>query len=215
MKLKKIAIFGKGGFGREVQMLIEQINECKMTWEFIGFFDDAKAEEKINGAPYLGGLNELNSYNEELNVVLAVGMPETKRLILEKIVNQNIKFPALIHPSVIIGNRQFVSIDEGSIICAGNIITVNIEIGKHVILNLACTVGHDTQIHDYCSFMPHVSISGEVVIKDGVYVGTGASIINQLEIGENTTVGAGSVVAKSLPANCVAVGVPAKPIKFK
>ena len=62
--------------------------------------------------------------------------------------------------------------------------------------------------------MPSVNISGEVIIKEGVYIGTGAKIVNQLDIGENTIVGAGAVVSKSLPANCTAVGIPAKPIKF-
>ena len=62
--------------------------------------------------------------------------------------------------------------------------------------------------------MPSVNISGEVLIKECVYVGTGAKIINLLTIEENTIIGAGAVVAKSLPANCTAVGIPAKPIKF-
>ena len=53
-----------------------------------------------------------------------------------------------------------------------------------------------------------------IINKEGVYVGTGAKIINQLEIGEYTIVGAGAVVAKTLPAHCTAVGIPAKPIKF-
>jgi acetyltransferase-like isoleucine patch superfamily enzyme len=51
--------------------------------------------------------------------------------------------------------------------------------------------------------------------EDGVYVGTGAKIINQLEIGEYTIVGAGAVVSKTLPAHCTAVGVPAKAIKIQ
>jgi sugar O-acyltransferase (sialic acid O-acetyltransferase NeuD family) len=124
-----------------------------------------------------------------------------------------VSFPTLIHPNVIIGH-DFVNIGEGSIICASNIITVNINIGKFVILNLQCTVGHDTSIKDYCSFMPSVNISGEVLIEEGVYVGTGAKIINLLSIGKNSIIGSGAVVAKSLPANCTAVGIPAKPIKF-
>jgi serine acetyltransferase len=62
--------------------------------------------------------------------------------------------------------------------------------------------------------MPSVNISGEVHIEQGVYVGTGAKIINQLTIGKSTIVGAGAVVSKSLPENCTAVGIPAKPIKF-
>ena len=62
--------------------------------------------------------------------------------------------------------------------------------------------------------MPTCNISGEVNIAEGVYCGTGAKIINLTSIGEHTIVGAGAVVAKPLPANCIAVGVPAKPIKF-
>ena len=37
--MKKIAIFGAGGFGREVKWLIDDINEKKHTWDFIGYFD--------------------------------------------------------------------------------------------------------------------------------------------------------------------------------
>jgi len=62
--------------------------------------------------------------------------------------------------------------------------------------------------------MPGVNISGEVQLGDCAYIGTGAKIINLVEIGENTIIGAGAVVSKSLPANCTAVGIPAKPIKF-
>jgi sugar O-acyltransferase (sialic acid O-acetyltransferase NeuD family) len=212
--MKKIAVFGAGGFGREVKMLIDQINQEKTIYEFIGYFDDGEEKNKmINGFPVLGGVNDLNSINFPLQVVFAIGNPVTKKIIIDEIHNSNLQFPTLIHPLVLIG-KDDVSIGEGSIICAGTIITVNINIGKHVILNLHCTVGHDTIIGDFSSFMPTVNISGEVNIKECVYAGTGAKIINQLEIGENTIIGSGAVVSKSLPANCTAVGVPAKPIKF-
>ena len=72
---------------------------------------------------------------------------------------------------------------------------------------------HWARYHD-CSFMPAVNISGEVNIGEAVYVGTGAKIINRLEIGHDTVIGAGAVVAKSLPSKCTAVGIPAKPVKF-
>ncbi len=214
--MKKISIFGAGGFGREVKFMIEQINKVQKEWDFIGFWDDdSDTPEIVNGAHYLGGMDELNDFYEELYLVCAVGEPNIKEKVINKIKNPKIKFPVLIHPSAVAGDANNVFIGEGSIITAGVIITTNINIGKHVILNLCCTVGHDTEIGDYCSFMPSVNISGEVNIMNNVYVGTGAKIINQLEIGKNTTVGAGAVVAKSLPKNCVAVGVPAKPIKFK
>lgn len=213
--MRDIAIYGAGGFGREVWAMLEDINTKDHGFNFIGFFDDGKEKgEMINGCPVLGGMSELNDWPDDLGVVLAIGDPRIKKRVFDKITNSRVSYPTLIHPSVMIGNEKFVKIGEGCIICGGTIITVNIEIHRFVILNLSCTVGHDTEIGEFSSFMPTVNISGEVCIGDGVYVGTGAKIINQLSIGEGTIVGAGAVVAKSLPERCTAVGIPAKPIKF-
>lgn len=212
--MKKIAIYGSGGFGREVKMLIEQINAVNNQWYFVGFFDDYHPIGTcINGANVIGGSKELNSLQDQLYLVFAIGDPSLKKKIFSEVNNHNIIYPLLIHPSVWVGNDN-VTIGQGSIITAGNILTVDINIGDHVILNLGCTVGHDTKIGSFSSFMPSVNISGEVLIEESVYVGTGAKIINQIEIGCNSIIGAGAVVSKSIPANCTAVGVPAKPIKF-
>jgi sugar O-acyltransferase (sialic acid O-acetyltransferase NeuD family) len=213
--MKKIAIIGAGGFGREVKMLIDQINHIEKKYEFIGFYDDnVESETIINGFEVIGTINELIQIDYNLEVIISIADPRIKRKIYEKLNNYNfLHFPTLIHPNVLIGADE-VNLGYGCIICASNIITINISIGNFVILNLGCTVGHDTKIGDYCSFMPSVNISGEVEIGSGVYFGTGAKIINQITIGEGTIVGAGAVVSKSLPPNCTAVGRPAKPIKY-
>lgn len=213
--MKKIVVIGAGGFGREVKMLIDQINNVKNQYEFIGYYDDnVKIGTLINGFKVLGNVNDLSKVNTHLEVVISIADPKIKSKLYSILKsNENINFPTLIHPNVIIGNDD-VEIGMGCIICASNIITVNISIGNFVILNLGCTVGHDTKIGDYCSFMPSVNISGEVIIENCVYVGTGAKIINLLQIGNSTVVGAGAVVSKSLPEKCTAVGIPAKPIKF-
>lgn len=211
--MKKIAIVGAGGFGREVKMLIDQINQVKNQFEIIGFYDDRTYSSSINGVPYLGSVKDLDVVDFPLSVAVSIAEPRTKRKIVESITNPLIDFPNLIHPSVVIGEDD-VRLGTGNIICAGVIITVNIEIGNFVILNLGCTVGHDTIVSDYSSFMPGVNISGEVVIEEGVYGGTGCKIINQLTVGTYTVIGAGAVVSKTLPPKCTAVGIPAKPIKF-
>ncbi|WP_285060286.1 acetyltransferase [Pedobacter ginsengisoli] len=212
--MKEIAIIGAGGFGREVKMLIDQINKLDLQYNFIGYFDDGiEKSTLVNGYPVLGPVSDINDVQEELCVVSAIGLPSLKRKLLDRITNPLITYPKLIHPSVIMGEDD-LSIGEGTIITAGCMITVNITIGRHVVFNLGCTVGHDTTIGDYSSFMPSVNVSGEVTIGNEVYVGTGAKIINQLSIGEKTIVGAGAVVYKSLPANCTAIGVPAKAVKF-
>ncbi len=212
--MKDIVIVGAGGFGREVKTIIDAINKKDKTYNFLGYYDDAMPKGKlINQYPIVGNLKELNAVTQETAVVLGIGNPKVKSKIIALLTNELLHFPTIIHPNVVISDDE-VTIDNGTIICAGTIITCNIKIGKFVTLNLLCTVGHDAIIGDFSSFMPSVNISGEVHIEEQVYVGTGASIINQLTIGKGTTVGAGAVVSKSLPANCTAVGIPAKPIKF-
>lgn len=211
--MKKIAIIGAGGFGREVKMLIDQINNSQKQYDIIGFYDDKYFDGEINGLPYLGVINDLNKVKDNLSIALSIADPRTKRDIINHINNKRIEFPNLIHPNVIIG-ADAVILGKGNIICASVILTVNITIKNFVILNLACTVGHDTTIGSYSSLMPNVNISGNVDIMEGIYIGTGAKISNLLQIGEYTIIGAGAVVGKSIPANCTAVGIPAKPIKF-
>ena len=211
--MKKIAIVGSGGFAREVLTLINDINKQSPIYEFIGFVDSDKSK-KIHSYPIIGSDDEVNMITEPLSLVIAVGEPELKKKIRNKYTSPHIDFPTLIHPSVLIGDKNSVYIGEGCVICAGCIITTDIEINNFVTLNLMCTVGHDTIIDNYSSFMPSVNISGEVKINEGVYVGTGAKIINQIEIGEQTIVGAGAVVARTLPSRCTAVGIPAKVIKY-
>jgi len=211
--MEKIAIVGAGGFAREILTLINDINKVTPLYEVVGFVDSDKSNT-IHGLPVIGDDEEVNATTEPLSVVIAVGEPHLKEKIQRKFTNELISFPTLVHPSVIIGDKESVKIGKGCIICAGNILTTDIKLHDFITLNLACTVGHDTEIADFSSFMPSVNISGEVNAGKGVYVGTGAKIINQVEIGEGTIVGAGAVVAKSLPANCTAVGIPAKPIKF-
>ena len=211
--MEKLAIVGSGGFAREVLTLVNAINSNAPQFEVVGFVGEDKSQT-VHGYPVIGNDDEVNLIQERLSIVIAVGEPGLKAKIRGKYNNPLISFPTLVHPSVILGDKESIEIGHGCIICAGCILTTDINIRGFVTLNLQCTVGHDTMIGYYSSFMPSVNISGEVDIKEGVYVGTGAKIINQVEIGEQTIVGAGAVVAKSLPANCTAVGVPAKPIKF-
>src|SRR6476660_9628792 len=131
--MKKIAIFGAGGFGREVKWLIEEINAAGGDWEFAGFFDDDFTHAKyIDQHHRLGGTDALNEWKEEIWLVFAIGNPLVKRKIFRKINNPNIKYPVLVHPNVRMGAGN-VEVGKGSIICAGNIITVDIRIGRHVI----------------------------------------------------------------------------------
>lgn len=210
--MKDIVIIGAGGFGREVAWLIEDINRFNNQWNIIGFVDDNETIQgtKINGYEVVGNFEWLKE--QELYVVNAIGNPIIKKKVMDRLCDSKNTYPVLIHPSVIYSDK--VIFGEGSIICAGNIITVNIEIGKHVIINLDCTIGHDAILGDYTTVLPSVNVSGFVTTEECVSIGTGSAIIQGVSVGKNTVIGAGSVVVKDLPENCIAVGAPAMPIRF-
>lgn len=210
-----IAIFGVGGLGREVLTLVKNINNVAPVWNIVGFFDDGHEKgEMFNGYPNLGNTEDLNHWPTPISVAIAIGNSLVRKQVHSRLNNPMIDYPTLIHPSAWIGDGEYVQIGKGCIICAGVKITTNVRINNFVILNLQCTLGHDSFIKDFVSIMPTVNISGEVTIGECVNVGAAATIINRLEIGEYSIVGAGAVLTKTLPAHCTAVGVPAKIIKF-
>ncbi len=212
--MKKVVIVGAGGFGREVVEIFKDQNKQKKEWDILGFIDENKNlyGKIINNYKVLGGLDWFKK-NNDVGCVCAIGEPKAKKKTVEKLQNMNVMFYNAIHPSVIMSD--FIELGQGVIICAGTILTVNIKIGNHVIINLNCTIGHDAVIEDYCSAMPAVKINGNNTINKGVYIGTGATFIHQISIGAWSTIGAGAVVVNEIPKNVIAVGVPAKITKYK
>lgn len=211
--MKKVVIIGAGGFGREVIEIFKDQNKIQKQWDILGFVDETpRLQGKIiNNFPILGGFDWIGRNKDNIGYVIAIGDPKGKKSVVDRLDSIGVNFLNAIHPSVIMS--ESVKMGIGVIICAGTILTVDISIGNHVIINLNSTIGHDVMIDDYCSIMPNVSINGNDIFGKGVFVGTGATFVEKISIGEWTTIGAGSVVIKNIPKNVVAVGVPAKVIK--
>lgn len=210
MTKKTIAIFGAGGLGREILALVQALPE----WRVIGFFDDAiKKGTIINEIEILGDRNALLNWPEQIHVVLAMGSPRQKLEVNSFLKDsRNLYYPTLIHPLAIVMSPSHVMLGEGTIICAGSIITTDIQIGMHTLINLNTTIGHDSVIGDYSSIMPGVNLAGAVKIGEAVLVGSGANVLNGVNIGKGATIGAGSVVNRNIGPDEIAVGVPARAI---
>lgn len=210
--MKDIYIVGAGGFGREVLWLIQRINNANFEWKIKGFIDDNKSIQNtiIDEYPVVGTIDDLKTIDGY--VVVAIGNSNVKKNIVKRIKSiSNVKFATLVDPSAIMSNR--VDIGEGSIICAGNIITVDIKIGNHVILNLDCTVGHDVVINDFVTVYPSANISGNTMIGRCSEIGTGTKIIQGTFICDNVVLGAGATVVKDIMVEGTYVGTPTKKIK--
>ncbi len=211
--MKEILIYGAGGFAREVAWLAEQ---CE-TVTPVAFVDDNADShgDVVNGLPVLSLRDALARF-PEAGVVLGIGSGVVREKLDLRVREHGREFISLVHPRV--EKSRFVTIGEGAVICAGSTLTTNITLGRQVQINLDCTVGHDVVMQDFVTLAPGVHVSGWVELEKGVYVGTGATIINGVQgrplvIGAGTVIGAGACVTRSIPSGVTAVGMPAKPLQ--
>lgn len=197
----KNGIIGAGGFGREVFASMSKSEQENTVF----FVDDSY----FNGGDNILPLSKFNT--AEYKVIVAIGDPVHRRDLVNRLPKDTMYFTH-IHPSVqILGDD--VEIGEGSIICAGSILTTNIKLGKHTHLNLQTTIGHDCTIGDFFTTAPGAKVSGNCTIENCVYVGTNASIKEKITICSFVTIGLNGGVVKDIKDSGVYVGVPVVKIK--
>lgn len=212
--MEDIAIYGAGGFGREIACLIKSINLIENQWRMIGFFDDGKIKDSSNSyGRILGGIKELNDWNEPLSIVMAIGSPKIVEQILARIDNCNIHFPNLISPDVLFFDKNSISLGKGNVIGYQSRISCNVHLGDFNLINNDLLIGHDSVIGSYNVFNPSVKISGEVIIGNTNFFGISSVVLQQKKIGNRTTIAANSVVVRDTEDESVYFGNPATKIK--
>ncbi len=203
----RIAIFGLGGFGREILNLARAAaREISGTVVFVADSPggDAAGVEVI-GCDQLGPDDRL---------AIALGDSAARRAVAERL--HEVVPATLIAATAVIGPE--VEIGEGAVICDHCTVTASARIGRHFQCNIYSYVAHDCRIGDFVTFAPRVSCNGNVWIGDGAYVGTGA-VIKQgtagkpIVIGAGATIGMGAVVTKSVPPGVTVIGNPARPLE--
>lgn len=215
--MKKIAIYGAGGFGREVANLIGRINNHNPQWELIGFFDD---NESLRGksishyGPCYGGLPELNGWKEDLAIVIAIASSPTQRYIVNTINNPHISYPNLIDPSYFIVDKITFTIGRGNIIQGLGCASCDVVMGDFNIFNDSVVLGHDVVMGDHNVVMPGVRISGNVTIGNDNFFGVGSIVLQGLRMGNGVRLAAGSVMVTRPKDNMSYIGNPAKKLVY-
>lgn len=217
--MKDIAIYGAGGFGKEVACLIRIINERQKEpeWNLVGFFDDnkeLKGQMISHYALCLGGIEELNDYPKELNLTIPIGNSKTVYSIIQKITNPKALYPNLIHPDVVFSDQETFSIGRGNIIQRGCSFSCDVTIGDFNIANGAVSIGHDVKVGSFNTIMPSVRISGGVAIGDYNFFGVGSIVLQYIKIENEVRLGAGSVLMTKPRNGQLYMGNPAHRTEF-
>lgn len=206
-------IIGAKGFAKEVLEIYHQNDDLTN----LVFYDDVN--ENIGNLLYnkfriLHDLKQAENYFKTVDnrFTIGIGNPELRRKIAHKFSSIGGVLTSTISKNAVIGSFGVI-IGQGCNIMTNNVITNDVILGRGVLVNQICSIGHDVKIGEFSEICPNVSISGYCNLGDNVFIGTGAIILPNIKIGNNVVIGAGAVVSKDLPDNCVAVGVPAKIIK--
>lgn len=193
----KYAIFGHGGFAREVLSLICNIDQSLSSSSNVSFITNNEDYiPEVHGKP-----------------IIAIGNGNIRKNISNYLISKfpNIEFPNIIHPSAFIGVN--VRLGVGCIITQNCVLTTDINLGNFCHLNLATTVGHDVNVGNYFTSAPGVHVNGNVDIEENVYMGSNSCTIEKINICSNVILGAGAVVASSILEQGTYVGVPARLIR--
>ena len=191
----KLALFGNGGHAREVAA---QLNK-----EITFFVDDEFSNESAK---------PISDVKPENYLMMVADANSKEREKIVKRLPSNTKYFTFVHPTVLSMDNN-IEIGEGSFIGAYSILTTNIKIGKHSILNRGNQIGHDSIIGDYFSAMPGAIVSGNVILGENVYMGTNSSIKEKIQVCSNVTIGSNATVIKNIIIGGTYVGVPSKKIK--
>lgn len=207
--MRRLAIIGTGGHGREALDIVHALNAVAPTYEVIGFLDDNREPGSVahpHQVPVLGPVELAVSLDAA--IVVAVGQPAARRRIVENL--GDFESVSLVHPHASIGSH--VAYGDGLIMAAGARVTHAVRIGDHVHLNVDSSISHDCDLGSFITITPGARLSGAVSVGSGVWMGINSSAIQGVTISEDVTVGAGAAVISDLPPGCTAVGVPAEPL---
>jgi sugar O-acyltransferase (sialic acid O-acetyltransferase NeuD family) len=206
---KKLLIVGAGGHGREIAWLARDVGKHTI----LGFIDgNVPQGTDIGGLTVLGGNSMIADY-PDAEITIAIGdLRRRKSVVLELLTRfPALQFATLVHPSAIHPDR--LDVGEGSTVCAGSLISVNVSIGKHVLMNFKSAVGHDAKIGDYCTLGPGSLVCGASELEQGVEVGAGAVVRQRTRFAEGSMAAMGAIVMKDVPANAMVLGNPARPMQ--
>lgn len=210
---RPLVIVGAGGFGRGVNDVVDAINALQPTWRLLGYLDDSPDAYSVECAErrnveIRGPLARLESLPSGTAVVVGIANAPVRRQIDARIQQAGLEAVPLVHPAATVTDSAVVG--PGSVICAGARVASNVQLGRHVHMNLNATAGHDVGLADFVSVFPQAALSGFSRMGAESTLGSHAVVLPGITVGPGVNVGAGAVVVHDVEGNRTVKGVPAR-----
>jgi sugar O-acyltransferase (sialic acid O-acetyltransferase NeuD family) len=211
--MENIVLFGGGNQAHYTIDIIEKENK----YNIVGIIDSIHdvGSERF-GYKILGRQENLKEIINEYNIyggVISIGDNWNRYYVYQQIkeIVPDFTFVNAIHPSVIIGNTTELGV--GVVAMAGCIFNPKAKIGDFTFFATGAQIEHDNEINDFASVSAGSITGGYVKLGKFSAITLGVTVMDRVEIGENTVIGSGSLVTKSIPSNVLAYGNPVKIIR--
>lgn len=202
-----LAILGASGHGKVVAEVAELLGYQ------VSFFDDAYPNKKsVGNWSIIGASDDLfATLAQYTGVAVAIGNNAIRQQKIDLLLKAKAKLPVLIHPTATVSS--YAKIECGTVVFAGAVINPDAVIKKGCIINTNSVIEHDCGVGEYSHISPSVALAGGTLVGDNTWIGIGSCSKQLVKIGSNSTIGAGSVIIKDIPAGVVAFGNPARIVK--
>lgn len=205
-----VLLVAAGGLAREVLALERAVGR----FQVIRLIDDDTAlwGSKLDGAPVVGGLEEVEPYGDS-QIVVCAGHGSARRRIVARLSDLGVgpdRYATVVHPSVDVPGG--CTVGYGSILLAQVVLTADVAVGRHVVAMPHVTLTHHDVVEDFVTLAAGVSLGGGVRVGAGSYLGMNASVRERVRVGPDATLGMGGALLRDLPAGAIWAGVPARPM---
>lgn len=205
---RRILIVGAGGFGREVLQWIRHAWPAHA--ERIGGFlsaDPGVLDGRVHSPAIVGHPESFMPASDD-GLVLAIGIPGTRRKVAERLEAHGARFLTLVHPLAVVAETAVIG--TGTVICPGAIVSDSVRVGRFALLNYHSSLGHDAVAGDFAVLSPYATLGGGAEIDDDVFLGLHASVGPGKRVGPRSRVSANSAVLADAGPDSLVFGVPGR-----
>lgn len=209
MTAGRVIVLGAGG---HAAVIIEIIRAAGLL-DIAGAIDPNPLHPDVLGVPVLGDddhLPEIRRIGID-KAVVALGDGRLRQRLAEKLVALGFALPPVVHPGAIVSPSAVI--EAGVVVMPGAVINARARIHELAIVNTRAVIEHDDVIGPAAHVAPGVSLAGNVQVGERTMIGVGSVVRDRIRIGVDVMVGAGSVVVADIHDGMVVAGNPARPLR--